>query len=109
MDPRHEELLRRLALHDEATVETLIPMESADASGVELGARTEALVRLASLIALQPAATSFEWAVTAAFAAGADDEEIVGVLLAVAPLVGAARASRAAADIATAIGYDLDL
>jgi alkylhydroperoxidase/carboxymuconolactone decarboxylase family protein YurZ len=42
-------------------------------------------------------------------AAGGSDDDIVAVILAVAPVVGAARINRASAEIATAIGYDLDL
>ena len=109
MDPRLEALLRRLALNDEATVELLVHIDVSEFPGTGLDPRTHALVRLASLIALQSSPMSFEWGVTAALAAGATDEQIVGVLVAVAPVVGVARLNRASVDIATAVGYDLDL
>jgi hypothetical protein len=38
---------------------------------------------------------------------GADEEDIVGVLLAVAPIVGAARIQTAAPEVASALGYDV--
>ena len=43
-----------------------------------------------------------------AVAAGATDEEIVGVLVAVAPVVGMARAGSAAPELALAVGCDLE-
>jgi hypothetical protein len=44
-----------------------------------------------------------------ALAAGASLQEIVGVLIAVAPAVGVARTVSAAPELALAIGYDIDL
>ena len=43
-----------------------------------------------------------------ALAAGATVDEIVGVLIAVAPNVGLARIVSAASEVALAIGYDID-
>ena len=109
MNRRQEELLRRLALHDEATLQSLLRDDPADPIATRLDARSRALVRLASMIALPAAAASFEWCVAAAFAAGATDEDVVDVLLAVAPLVGMARVNRAAAGVALAMGLDTGL
>ena len=70
--------------------------------------KTRALVRLAGLIALEAAPASYQWGVASAVAAGATDEEIVGVLVAVAPVVGMARAGSAAPELALAVGCDLE-
>jgi hypothetical protein len=43
-----------------------------------------------------------------ALASGATVDEIVGVLIAVAPTVGLARVVSAAPEVAFAIGYDID-
>jgi 4-carboxymuconolactone decarboxylase len=43
-----------------------------------------------------------------ALASGATVDEIVGVLIAVAPTVGLARVVSAAPEVAVAIGYDID-
>jgi alkylhydroperoxidase/carboxymuconolactone decarboxylase family protein YurZ len=106
VDPRLEELLRRLALNDETAVESTLGMPLSGLSGLD--AKSSALVQLASLIALCSSESSYEWAVSAALAAGATDEEVVGVLLAVSPMVGTARASWASNDIAAALGHEID-
>ena len=51
---------------------------------------------------------SYHWAVEAALDAGATTEELVGTLVAVAPISGLARVISATPEVALAIGYDLD-
>ena len=46
--------------------------------------------------------------IDAARAAGADVDEIVGTLIAVAPTVGLARVVSAAPELALSLGYDVD-
>lgn len=108
MDERLEELLRRLALSDEATVESVLEMRLSEPPGGGLDVKTTALVRLAGLMALQASRPSYEWGVSLAVAAGASDEEVVGVLIALAPIVGSVRMYGALNGIAAAIGCDLD-
>ncbi len=97
LDPL-ERLLRRVALGD-------------DGRGLEdlpaLDPRTRALVRLGSLISLGAATTSYRCAIDLAYAAGATDEDVLGVLSAVAPEAGTARAVAAAPALALALGYDV--
>ena len=109
VDARLAAVLRRLALNDDATVEAALQMPDPGPTGAVLDDKTRALVRLAGLVALSSSASSYGWGVEAAFAAGATEREIVGVVIAVAPVVGTARVNRAAAEIATAVGYELDL
>jgi alkylhydroperoxidase/carboxymuconolactone decarboxylase family protein YurZ len=109
VDQRHEELLRRLSINDESTVEAVMRLPLEDSRDSSLDARTRALVRVASLVALQSSEATLGWAVTSAFAGGATDDDIVGVLLAVAPVVGLPRLNRAAVAVATALGCDLDV
>ena len=49
-----------------------------------------------------------EWGTTRALAAGATDDEITGVLLAVAPVIGLGRIVGAAPGVAGAFGYDIE-
>jgi len=105
----HEDLLRRLALNDEDVLASLLGPEVADAEPGALDAKTAALVGLAGLIALESAPATYQWSVTRALAAGASDGEVVGVLVALAPIVGIARVNSAAPEVALAIGCDLDL
>jgi alkylhydroperoxidase/carboxymuconolactone decarboxylase family protein YurZ len=99
--------LRRLALNEEGVLESVLGTTLADAAPAELDAKTAALVRLAGLVAIQSAPASYQWSVTAALAVGATDGEVVGVLVALAPIVGIARVNSAAPEVALAIGCDL--
>ena len=49
-----------------------------------------------------------EWSTTQALAAGATEDEITGVLLAIAPATGLGRVVGAVTDVADALGYDVE-
>jgi 4-carboxymuconolactone decarboxylase len=103
----HEEQLRRLALHDEECIESVLAMRiKGDRGGLD--PRTHALVRLGALLALGAAPVSYHWNVGAALDAGATPEEVLGTLVAVAPISGIARVVLATPEVALSIGYDLD-
>jgi 4-carboxymuconolactone decarboxylase len=105
----HEDLLRKLALNEEGVLASLLGTELVDSEPAGLDAKTAALVRLAGLVAVESPPASYQWCVTSALAAGASDAEVVGVLAAVAPIVGSVRVSSAAPEVALAIGCELDL
>ncbi len=105
---QREDLLRRLALNDESTVETVLGADVADLGGSGLGARTAALLRLAALVATDSPSASYQWGVGVALAAGASEDEIVDLLLVLAPIVGVARVTAAAPELGVALGYDMD-
>ncbi len=90
-----------LALRPEATA-GCVPFDAA------LTPRVRMLVRLAALVALDASTASLRWAVELAWCAGADDDEIVGVLTTVGPEVGVARIVASAPRLALAIGYDVE-
>jgi 4-carboxymuconolactone decarboxylase len=94
-----ERLLRRVALSDDGQ-----PLEELPA----LDSKTHALVRLGALISLGAVTTSYRCAVERAYAAGATDEDIVGVLSTAAPAAGIARTMAAAPRLALALGYDVE-
>jgi 4-carboxymuconolactone decarboxylase len=102
-----EDLLRRLALNDEKAVRAAVGAQAAAWGGV-LDAKTTALVRLAALLTLGAPTSSCRVGAERAHAAGATDDEIVAVLVAVAPAVGGARVVAAAPRLALAIDYDVD-
>ena len=108
----HEEHLRRLALHDETLIESVLAMRLKRASpdaAPRLSPKTHALVRLAALLALGAAPVSYQWSAEAALDADATAEEILGTMIAVAPISGIARVVQATPDIALQLGYDLDV
>ena len=52
-------------------------------------------------------AVCLEWCVGRALAAGASEDEITDVLLAIVPVAGLGRVVAAAPDVAIALGYDI--
>ena len=104
---RYQEILRRLAIIDEGFVE--------DQTGLRLGLpgcgldpKTAALARVGALAAIGAPGVCLEWSTTAALAAGATEDEITGVLLAIAPVAGLGRVTGAVPGVAAALGYDVD-
>jgi 4-carboxymuconolactone decarboxylase len=104
----HEEGLRRLVLHDEGCIQSMLGIHLNDNEAAGLDPKTQALVRLGGLVAMGAAPVSYHWAAEAALNAGATTEEVVGTLIAVAPISGLARVISATSEVALAIGYDLD-
>jgi alkylhydroperoxidase/carboxymuconolactone decarboxylase family protein YurZ len=106
VEQHREQLLRRLALNDEDTLGATLGTGLARGDGGVLDAKTSALVRLAALMASEAAASSYAWAVDTAVAAGATDDEVVDVLVTLAPIVGMARVNHAAPLVTIALGFD---
>jgi len=104
---RFEEILRRLAMIDEGFVEAGAGLGLGTAGTSALDPRTVALLRLGASVAIGSAAISLEWSTGRAIAAGATDDEIAEVLLAIAPVAGLGRVASAAPGVATALGYDI--
>ena len=105
---RFQEILRGLAIIDEGFV--------GDQAGLRLGLgtcrlldpKTASLARVGALAAIGSPGVCLEWSTTAALAAGATDDEITGVLLAIAPVAGLGRVTAAVPHVAAALGYDVD-
>ncbi|MEA2293616.1 MAG: hypothetical protein QOE86_1255 [Solirubrobacteraceae bacterium] len=72
-----------------------------------LDERRQALVCLAALIASGASAATCGWAVRRAAATGVSREDVVAVLVAIAPVLGEARIVEAAPRVAMAIGHDV--
>jgi 4-carboxymuconolactone decarboxylase len=103
-----ERLLRRLALNDEESVGRVLVGAADEGPPAELDPKLEVFAQLAALLALGGATTSLRAAVQRAVDAGANESEIVEVLVAIGPVVGFARVVAAAPRLAAALGYDLD-
>jgi 4-carboxymuconolactone decarboxylase len=99
--------LRRLAMRDDRFIDALLSEEHANVTLAGIDARSHALVRIAALISMDAAPPSYMSAITAGRHAGASNEEIVGTLIAVLPVVGVARVVAAAPNLALALGYDV--
>jgi len=104
---RFQETLRRLAMIDEGFVEDQAGLRLGPAQASALDPKTTALLHVAVCVAIRSPAVSLEWSTGRALAAGASEEEIADVLLAIAPVAGLGQVVASAPDVATALGYDI--
>jgi 4-carboxymuconolactone decarboxylase len=105
---RYQEILRRLAIIDDDFVEDRLGLGLGLAGARVLDARTAALVQVGALAAIGSPAVCLEWITTRALAAGATEDEITDVLLAIAPMAGLGRVVTAVPGVADAFGYDIE-
>jgi 4-carboxymuconolactone decarboxylase len=104
---RFRETLRRLAMIDEGFVEHEAGFGLDLAATSVLDPKMVALLRVGASVALGSSAVCLEWSAGRALAAGASEDEIAEVLLAVIPVAGLARVVSAVPDLAAALGYDV--
>jgi alkylhydroperoxidase/carboxymuconolactone decarboxylase family protein YurZ len=105
---RFQEILRSLAIIDESVVEDQAGLGLALTASRALDVKTTALVQVGVLVAIGSPGVCLEWGTTRALAAGATQDEITDVLLAVAPVAGLGRVVGAVTDVAAALGYDVE-
>jgi 4-carboxymuconolactone decarboxylase len=95
-------------MNDDQLVASILAQCAPTTGGRCRNPQTLALIRLAALIASTGTPGSYQSAVESALAAGAPVEDVVGVLVAVAPTIGSARLVAAAPLLARAVGFDVD-
>jgi alkylhydroperoxidase/carboxymuconolactone decarboxylase family protein YurZ len=105
---RYQEILRRLAIADEGFAGDQLGLGLALPEARALDPKTAALVRVGALAAIGSPEVCLEWSASRALAAGATEDEVTDVLLAIAPVIGLGRAVGAASGLAGAFGYDID-
>jgi alkylhydroperoxidase family enzyme len=108
-----QDLLRRLARHDERSLRAVLAPRpesgSADeGTGPFLDRTTRGLVRLAALLAIGACTESLRWAVELASATGADDEAVTSALIAAGLAAGSAQLVASAPRLALALGVELE-
>jgi 4-carboxymuconolactone decarboxylase len=99
--------LRALATSDNA-IEDLLQVQESNIEQSGLDPHTWSLVKVAALVAIDAAPASYIWHITTAQEAGVTAEELVGVLVALAPTVGVARIVAAAPEIAIGLGIETE-
>jgi 4-carboxymuconolactone decarboxylase len=102
-----QDTLSGLATGDADMLEAAIGLREAYMERTGLDARCFALVKVAALVALDAPPASYAWQVGNALTEGVTPEEILGVLMAVAPQVGGPRVIAAAPEIMLALGLSL--
>ena len=104
---RFQDNLRRLAMIDEDFVRDEVGFGLSPNGASALDPKAAALLQVAASAALGSSSVCVGWSVSRAVAAGADEDEIADVMLAIAPVIGLGRVAAAAADVALALGYDV--
>ena len=104
---RFQETLRRLAMIDEGFVEDQAGLGLGLAGTSALDPKTAALLQVGVSVAIGSSAVCLEWSTGRALAAGASEDEIADVLLAIASVAGLGRVVAAAPEVAIALGYDI--
>ncbi len=106
---RYQDMLRRLAIIDEgfARSEAGLDLGPPGTSSI-LDPKVAALVRVGALAAIGSPEVCLEWSTSQALAAGATEDEVTGVLLAVAPVIGLGRIVGATPGVADGFGYDIE-
>jgi alkylhydroperoxidase/carboxymuconolactone decarboxylase family protein YurZ len=104
----YQERLRSIALSDDRFVTSVlgIGQDTVEASGLD--PKTHAMVTLAALVAVDAAPSSYNASTELALASGATFDEIVGILIAVAPALGLGRVVSVAPGLGLALGYDVE-
>ena len=104
---RFRETLRRLAMIDEGFIQDEAGLALGSAATSALDPKTVTLLQVGASVTIGPSPVCLQWSVTRAMAAGATEDEIADVLLAIAPVTGLGRIAAAAPDVAIALGYDV--
>ena len=103
---RYQETLRRLAIFDEGFVGAGFGL---DLLGTPtLDAKTMALLQVAVSAAIGSSAVCLQWSAARALAAGATKDEVVDVLLAIAPVAGLGRVVSATPAVDISLEYDVE-
>lgn len=102
-----EQRLQSLSNQDEDTIETLVAMQVNNVENSGLDPKTHSLCRLAALVSIDAPLASYSWQAKVAIASGVTVDDIVGVLIALAPTVGMARVVAAANKLA--VLYDITI
>lgn len=104
----YQDILRRLAIIDERFAGDQAGLMLGLPDPLALDPKIVTLVRVGALAAIGSPEVCLEWSTSRALAAGATEDEITAVLLAVAPVIGLGRIVAAAPGVAGAFGYDID-
>ena len=107
VDAATEEHLAKLAMSDPEMLLAGLEARADWQATSGLDSRTYSLAKIAALIALDAPPASYLWQVANAVAAGCTAQDILGVLIAVAPQVGGPRTVAAAPEIMIALGLTL--
>jgi alkylhydroperoxidase/carboxymuconolactone decarboxylase family protein YurZ len=105
---RQREVLRGIATHDDSVIRDLLAMQVHNIERSGLSPRDHAIARIAALIALDAAPASFAWQIGIAKESGVSHDDVIGIMIALAPTVGMAKIVATAPEIAFALDMPVD-
>jgi len=100
--------LEAIATAEQEMLAGLLAMQLHNLEQSKLDARTYSLIKIATLVALDAPPASYLAQVAFALESGVEPEEILGVLVAVAPQVGLPKVIAAAPELMLALGLELE-
>jgi 4-carboxymuconolactone decarboxylase len=106
-EARFRETLRKLAMIHEGFIQDKARLALDLTKTPAHDPKVAALLVLGVAVAIE-SPSCLRWSVSRALAAGASEDEIVDVLLVIAPVAGLGRVVSAAPDLAAALGYDVE-
>jgi alkylhydroperoxidase/carboxymuconolactone decarboxylase family protein YurZ len=107
VDETTKGMLAGLATGQTDVLEQAMGLREQLRQGSGLDPRSFAMVKIAALVAMDAPPASYLWQVGAALDAGVEPRDIVGILTAIAPQVGAPRVIAAAPEIMVALDLEL--
>jgi alkylhydroperoxidase/carboxymuconolactone decarboxylase family protein YurZ len=103
-----EETLRGLTLGDGAVAQEILRLQADNLTESALDKKSFAVARIAALVALGADESSFVMTIGVATEWGVTADDVAGVLIALAPVVGTARIMQAAPKVAAALAVASD-
>jgi 4-carboxymuconolactone decarboxylase len=107
VDDATRDLLGSIAMGDPDLMAAGLEMRTEFQVRSGLDARTYSLVKLAAIMAIDAPPASYLWQVANAVEAGATADDMVGVLIAIAPQIGGPKLTAAAPELMVALGLTL--
>ena len=107
MGSSYQDILRRLVVEDRRFVAELFSGEQATIDTCGLDVRSRSIARVAALVAHGGSVQTFRWIIGDALEADVTPDEIIALVLAIAPVVGVATIVDVAPKVALALDYDV--
>jgi alkylhydroperoxidase/carboxymuconolactone decarboxylase family protein YurZ len=104
----YRDILQRMVVNDRRLMSDQLWRNLGPSETFGLDERCHVIARLGALAAHDGSVQTFRWVIGDALAAGMTEDDIVGVVLAIAPIIGFARVANIAPKVALALDFDLE-
>jgi len=104
----YQDILRRMVVNDRRLMTNQLWRDRGPSEPFGLDGRCHAIARLGALAAHGGSVQTFRWVIGDALAVGMTEDDIVGIILAIAPIIGFAQVANIAPKVALALDFDLE-